>query len=234
MLTGVMRVKNYLTIFAILTVSMPLLPAQETEKPITEGLEGWKFFVNHEETPLEPTWTIEADVLKCTGEPTGYLISPEEYENYHLSFDWRWSGEEAGNSGLLVSAIPSQEGFKIWPLCLEVQLRSGDAGDLYFMGRNTGGTVEMAVVRKLQGIPLVHVKSKAADVENPVGEWNTMKVAAQNGELIATVNEQTVATVRDLKPARGRIAFQSEGAPIEIRDIAIIRMPAEETEQDAE
>ena len=57
------------------------------------------------------------------------------------------------------------------------------------------------------------------DVEFPVGEWNTLKVVADGDELTYFLNGILVNKATDVKPSRGRIQIQSEGAEIFFRKI---------------
>ena len=166
-------------------------------------------------------------ILTCSGEPNGFLINQKEYTDYELSLQWRWTGEEGGNSGLLISTIPSQAGFRLWPLSLEVQLAHGKAGDFYFLGKNVGGTLKGNIVKVHTGIPVVYARrlqtknGEAGQLENPLGEWNQMRLTVKNQMVEVFVNDHKVNYLQDLKPARGKIALQSEGAPIEFRALKI-------------
>lgn len=204
---------------ALLVISGPASPAEESQDLLEDGLQGWSFYTEEGQTEIEEGWTLEEGVLKTPGLPLGYLITNKEFQDYTLQFDWQWGDEEGGNSGLLISAIPAQEGFNVWPLCLEVQLKSGSAGDFYFMGRNVGGTVTGEVTKHV-GIPLVHA-ARQTGTEKPVGEWNTMRVESREGSLKVYVNDELVNEISDLKPTRGKIAFQAEEAPIHFRNISV-------------
>ena len=59
----------------------------------------------------------------------------------------------------------------------------------------------------------------AADIENPVGEWNKIECIAQNGELFIYLNSKLVNYAVNVEPQKGRIQIQSEGAEIFFRRI---------------
>ena len=72
-------------------------------------------------------WSIKDGVLRCTGQPAGYLITKRnDFENYVLTLQWRWPGK-GGNNGVLVHVTTPGE-LDVWPKCFEVQLQSGDRG----------------------------------------------------------------------------------------------------------
>ena len=57
------------------------------------------------------------------------------------------------------------------------------------------------------------------DVENPVGEWNMLECIAEDGEISIFLNGTLVNKATDVKPRKGRIQLQSEGAEIFFRRI---------------
>ena len=59
----------------------------------------------------------------------------------------------------------------------------------------------------------------ARDVEKPVGEWNLLECIARGGEIVVRLNGVEVNRAFDVRPRRGRIQVQSEGAEIFFRRI---------------
>ena len=234
-------------IFSFLLVTCLGLPGHDvvasssTEAPsvLEWAGEKWSFHSGswdaegHSPADVSPAWSLVEDaegnkgILACSGLPNGFLITRKEYTNYELSLQWRWIGEDGGNSGLLISAVPSQPGFRLWPLSLEVQLAHGKAGDFYFLGKNVGGALQGNIVKVHAGIPVVHArrfqseKVEAGRIENPLGEWNKMRLIVSDKVVEVFVNGRKVNQLEELKPARGKIALQSEGAPIEFRALEI-------------
>ncbi len=60
------------------------------------------------------------------------------------------------------------------------------------------------------------------DVENPIGEWNTIEVICDGDTITNIVNGVVVNRAFDVKPACGKIQIQSEFAGFEFRRIAIL------------
>jgi hypothetical protein len=58
-------------------------------------------------------------------------------------------------------------------------------------------------------------------VKNPVGEWNTMECIAVDDKILVFLNGTLVNEAYNVKPNKGRIQIQSEGAEILIRKIEL-------------
>lgn len=59
----------------------------------------------------------------------------------------------------------------------------------------------------------------ANDLENPIGEWNRIECYVTGGEMVIYLNGKFVNRVYNLKPWRGKIQIQSEGAELFIRKV---------------
>lgn len=59
------------------------------------------------------------------------------------------------------------------------------------------------------------------DLENPVGEWNRLDAFLEGDELTYLVNGTIVMKGSDVRPASGKLLFQSEGAEIYFRRIEL-------------
>jgi len=60
------------------------------------------------------------------------------------------------------------------------------------------------------------------DVENPVGEWNTLECIADGDQLTILLNGQVVNKATKLKPRKGKIQIQSESAEVFIRRVDLM------------
>jgi hypothetical protein len=179
---------------------------------------------NWEKVLLEPgmdpdeVFRAEDGVIRVSGVPNGYLVTRESYSNYRLHVEWRWTDEPA-NSGVLmhIQEVNREE----WPLCIEAQLRSGKAGDFVLMGHGTGITVGDSVLRIEEGERRYKASPKFLEsTENPAGEWNVYKITCTgDGRIELLVNGTVQNAGSDASYASGRIALQSEGGPIEFREV---------------
>jgi len=59
------------------------------------------------------------------------------------------------------------------------------------------------------------------DVEKPVGEWNTLECIVLDGEFSIFLNGILVNKATDVRPDKGRIQIQSEGAEIFFRKVEL-------------
>jgi len=180
-------------------------------------LEGWRPYLVDNTVSPSRVWSVTDGVLRCEGTPLGYLRTAQEYSNYKLHVEWRWP-EVATNSGVLLHAqAPDQ----VWPLCIEAQLKSGDAGDLVTIGQRSQITVEGEIYQTPPGQVAYVIAKQHDSSENPLGQWNSYDVICSEDSVRLYVNGvlQNTGTAASLK--RGAICLQSEGSPIEFRNIYI-------------
>jgi hypothetical protein len=154
-------------------------------------------------------------VIASDGKPSGFLATLENYRNYRLHVEWRWSGKP-GNGGVLlhVSDGPMD---RVWPLSLQVQTKNGNAGDLLPMA---GASFDEALT-SAEGAATRIKAHTAADSEKPVGEWNVCDIVSRDGSIEVSINGVAQNRVTHAQPASGRIGFQLEGAPYELRRVAL-------------
>jgi hypothetical protein len=199
-------------------------PAGEQPESIAlfngRDLTGWTHVLDDPNVPMEDVWSVQDEVLICKGRPIGYLRTvSDDYENYVLTLEWRWPpGTPGGNNGVLVhTSEPGALG--IWPKSIEVQLAAGDAGDFWIIG--TELTVENVEERR-KGRRHLNLTD---DSEKPLGEWNHMEITCRGDEILVKVNGDLVNHATDCSVTRGAICLQSEGAPIEYRNIILTPLP---------
>ena len=209
-------------IIAILLLAcLPVLAEEGVVKPALvaprfhlfngKDLKGWTFFSAEGEAAAKASWSAKDGMLACTGKPTGYILTETAFHEYTLTFEWRWSGGEAGNSGLLIHCGEHPEG-KAWPKCIEPQLGSGNAGDFWGIGETLQGSGENKGARWIR---------TADPKEKPIGEWNTMTVVCVGDTISVTINGVLVNEGKNASVTAGAIGFQSEGSPIEFRNIVL-------------
>lgn len=220
-----MRIPRIAAAVVALPVCLCLAQAA-SNKPIRlfngKNLKGWTPYLwdpqakqQDTRTPMSAVWSVEKGVLKCTGKPTGYIRTEKEYENYKLSLEWRWpEGTTRGNSGVLVhTSTPNALGQ--WPKSIEVQLALGNAGDFWVIGTQLQ-VPDLEKRRKDRR----HI-NLTDDSEKPVGQWNKMEIEARGDELIVHVNGVLVNHATQCSETRGAITLQSEGAPVEFRNVVL-------------
>jgi hypothetical protein len=180
-------------------------------------LAGWTYHLDKPGVKMDDVWSVKDGVLRCTGQPVGYLLTKKsDFENYVLTLEWRWP-EQGGNNGVLVH-VTEPGALGVWPKCLEVQLGSGDAGDFWVIGT----TLDMPNIDKRKS-DRRHL-NLTDDSEKPLGEWNKMEVTCRGDEITVKVNGKLVNHATKLSQSKGAIALQSEGTPIEFQDIKLKKL----------
>ena len=191
------------------------------------SLAGWR-----EDPELEGHWTPRDSVLGYDGKG-GDLWTTEEYGDFELIVDWRWTADpvehalpliaangdalidssgnprtksvpDAGDSGIYLRGnSKSQVNIWCWPI---------GSGEVY--GYRTDAS-QSAEVRA--GVtPRV-----AADA--PIGEWNRLRIRMQGDRLTVHLNGQLVLDRAQLPgvPARGPIGLQHHEAPIDFTNLYV-------------
>jgi hypothetical protein len=204
------------SIFCFLAVSAMLLSGCKEKKTMLfngKDLDGWVLYVAPEDgVAATDVFKVSDGKIVVAGKPFGYMRTEKEYADYKLHAEWRWIGA-ATNSGIFQRV---QEGDRIWPSVVEVQLQGGHAGDLLGMG----GTALAHVDPKAPGL-FYKVRASGESPEKPEGEWNSADVEVTGTNVKVWVNGKFVNEAEGLF-TKGCIALQSEGGPLEFRNVYIV------------
>ena len=163
--------------------------------------------------------------------------------------------EAARDSGVLVRSVGEDGGYSgIWMHSIECQLIEGGTGDILVVGDGSDNFQVTAPtapeldkdcpVYKPGGQPRT-IKSGRInwygrdpewkdvkgfrgkqDVEKPVGEWNRYECIAEGGKITLLLNGVTVNECFNVRPAKGRIQIQSEGAELYVRRVDVVPFAA--------
>jgi hypothetical protein len=201
-----------------------LAPAAEQQKGKAialfngKDLTGWKTFIDPRDkgkTKPEDIWSVKDEKILCKGKPYGYIITEKEYGDYVLEVEWRWSAKP-GNSGVLCHVTGPD---KIWPRCWEAQLYAGHAGDIWLV---SGFKMDVDKDRQdpKQARHFFRI-DKDKPVEKKAGEWNRYRITCKGDTVKLEVNGRLVNEGKNADTTKGKILLQSEGAPIEFRNIKL-------------
>lgn len=175
-----------------------------------QDFSNWQFYLREDTADPYQVFTVNNGMINILGTPFGYMRTVEAYKDYRLHVEWRWPGEP-GNSGVF---LHMQEPDTIWPGLIECQLKSGNAGDLVFLG----GTDALEREDKSNW-----VKPRFGDPgKKTPGEWNAYDIIARNDSIIVYVNGTLQNQVTQPSVSQGHIGLQSEGGFIEFRNVYII------------
>lgn len=201
---GVLMLPRLLALVPLALLCVVPLQADEKaapEKP--EGFQelfngrdftGWRFSGGKEDGATEaPNWKVKDGVIALSGGGSPHLATVDEYGDFDLRLQWR-ALREKYNSGLYV-----RSGKKIG--ANQINLAQGHEGG-FIGGKITGAKT----------VP---------DLQKPVGEWNSWRVLVKGDKVSFWCNGKLAWEGTGLKPDKGYIGLQAEGAPIEFRNIVI-------------
>lgn len=204
---------------------------------------GWKLWGAAEFTNVncnEDTWRWEDGVAYCTGKPVGVIRSVEPITNFELVVEWRHM-KSAGNSGVFLWASPEsiaklESGKGKLPDGIEVQVldlgyseryetKHGKKSDWF----TSHGDVFPTGPATMTPFPPLSANGKRSfpskELTKGVGEWNHYYVRAINGEVRLWVNGEEVSGGTDCNPATGYLCLESEGSPVEFRNLRVRVLP---------
>jgi len=213
-------------------------PALTLPKATIDGTgDGWRAlgeddFVNV--NCAADTWTWKDGGVHCTGKPTGVMRTAKRYTNFELVCQWMHL-RSAGNSGVFVWATDesidrlAKAGKPGLPSGIEVQVL-----DLEYGGKNKAdwytshGDVFPVGVKMTPFPPLSPNGSRSFPSKNlskGVNQWNHYYIRAINGEVRLWVNGEEVSGGTGCSPSTGYLALESEGSPIDFKNLRIRELP---------
>ncbi|HPO13252.1 MAG TPA: DUF1080 domain-containing protein [Candidatus Hydrogenedentes bacterium] len=208
---------RFILVILSLALSLPVWAA-EAGQSVTlfngKDFTGWKLFLPDAKADPAKTWSVKDGVVLCTGNPAGYMRTETPYENYRLRVEWRWP-KDGGNSGVLLHI---QEGDAVWPKSIEAQLHSGDAGDFWVIGGTEFKEHAEQGSKRVEGRRTLKL---GASSEKPLGEWNQYEITCKGNSITVKVNGVAQNLASDCTVTKGFIGLQSEGAPVEFRNIIL-------------
>src|SRR5256714_8519970 len=214
-------------LFLLLAMTVTALSADNDEKFVSlfngRNLDGW---VNVNCAP--ETWSVQDGMIHCTGHPIGALRTPRQYENFILELEWRHL-TSGGNSGVFIWASPIAAPGVPFLRAVEVQVL--DHG-YNIKGKNerypTHGDVFPIHGSTMKPFGRHNGMRSFPSEERSKGspEWNQYRVVCSNGVIRLHVNGKEVSGGEDCNYRKGYIGLESEGAPVEFRNIRIQELPA--------
>jgi hypothetical protein len=194
-------------------------------------------FIDVNGTP--ETWAWKDGIIYCTGEPVGVIRSQKQYTNFELVAQWRHK-RSGGNSGIFVwtseAALKDLKPGALPPGGIEVQIldhgyaeqyerSEGKKGDWF----TTNGDVFPVGTAKMKPFPPISPDGSRSfprkNLSKGAGEWNHYYVRAINGEVRLWVNGEEVSGGNNCEPRAGYLCLESEGAPIEFKNLRIRELP---------
>lgn len=218
-----MRYTGYLLLAIVVCIAAFGCNSQECSNKstslITESLQNWNCYIADKDVRMEDVWRVDGDVLICSGNPLGYLYTPQSYRDFSLKLQWRWPQGKPGKGGVLIRTTGEN---KIWPKSLEAQINAPDAGDFWgldgYSFSSSSGELKSLDHDKFG--KLTNLK-KTKPMENPPGQWNSYEIIAKGDTVTLIVNGEVVNKATSCDLAAGTICITSEGSEIYFRNIEI-------------
>ncbi len=186
----------------------------------------------------DDTWTWNADGLHCTGQPVGVLRSKNTLTNFELVAQWRHL-KPAGNSGIFLwtieKSLSALKGPGL-PHGIEVQVLdvgytaayerdSGKKADWFTTHGDVFPVGESKMTPFAPGAPDGKRSFPRQQLSRGTNQWNHYYVRAINGEVRLWVNGVEVSGGTGCEPRTGYLCLESEGSPVEFRNLRVRELP---------
>lgn len=208
---------------SLLVVSGAIADESDSEgfRPLFNGkdLDGW-VLVN---TPAD-TWTVQDEMIVCSGKPIGEIRTDRMYQNFILEVEWRHM-VPGGNAGIFVWADDITARGVPFHRSVEVQVLENAYGQS--KGHTTHGDIfpiHGATMTPLNG----RGGSRAFPTEErslPSPQWNHYRIECRDGAISLAVNHKVVTQGKDASPRKGYICLESEGGVVHYRNLKIRELP---------
>ena len=199
---------------------------------------GWHTY--NKQAVVGQGWKVEDGVIhldpvakKAGGDEGGDLVTDEEFENYHLKYEWKISPK--GNSGLIFYLHEDPKIANTYQTGMEMQVL--DNGSPTALGHPDG---KLYTHRAGDLYDLLAAKEAA----KPQGEWNKAEIVSNKGKLEFYLNGQrtlstsvwddnwhkmiAISKFKDMQGfgtyKKGRIGLQDHGDEVWYRNIQIKKL----------
>ncbi|HTL54722.1 MAG TPA: DUF1080 domain-containing protein [Candidatus Limnocylindrales bacterium] len=177
------------------------------------------------------TWSVKDGMIHCTGLPTGALRTIRQYENFILELEWRHL-RSGGNSGVFIWSSPIAAPGVPFLRAIEVQVL--DHG-FNVPGKNewytTHGDVFPIHGSTMKPFGRHNGMRSFPSEERSKGtpDWNHYRIVCSNGVIRLHVNSKEVSGGEECNYRKGYVGLESEGAPIDFRNVRIKELPSSGT-----
>lgn len=208
-------------------------------------------FVNVNGT--EETWSEVDGAILCSGQPLGGARTHQQYTNFELDLEWKHH-DFAGNAGVFLWCPESaftdlppgnlpRSGIEVQVLDLGYETNWLESkgvhsdwftshGDVFPVGASSMTALTPMIEYAAEDGTSYSVGSAESQrsfptqrLTKPVGEWNHYHIIASNGQVRLWVNGTEVNGGSQCLPATGYLALESEGTPVEYRNLHIRELP---------
>jgi hypothetical protein len=171
------------------------------------------------------TWSVQNGAIHCTGQPTGALRTTKQYENFILEVEWRHLRAK-GNAGIFIWASAAAAAGVPFLRSIEVQVLENGYGQSE--SHTTHGDVfpihgstmkPFGRHKEMRSFP-------SEERSKPSPEWNHYRIVCNDGVIRLHVNGKEVSGGEECNWRKGYIGLESEGSPVEFRNLRIKELPS--------
>lgn len=203
--------------------------ARSQSKMLFNGkdLKGWHVDVPEmdKDANVKSPFLVRDGLLVSLGKPGGHLITDDQYENFRLTFNYRFVGKP-GNCGALVFVSTPRALYEMFPKSIEIQMMNQNAGDFWCIQEDI--TVPDMEKRRgpkekwgVNGDKLRRIPNLTDGTEKPLGEWNSMVIECVKNSIKVWLNGVMVNYGYNATADKGQIALQSEGSEVEFKEVKV-------------
>lgn len=204
----------FIILLSVIVTAIPGCKSRTQQLWNGQDFTGWTFVLEDSTADPADIWTVQDGVIHCSGAVNGYMRTVSTYTDYRLTLEWRWP-EAPANSGVLTHMqLPD----KVWPNCIECQLQAEHAGDIILMPPVSAYRGDTAFVGDTT---FVFLRKRQPVSEKAPGEWNNYEIICDGDMIRASVNGILQNEISRASLTEGYICLQSEGGPIEFRNIML-------------
>lgn len=217
---------------------------EEPSPKITGKEPGWAPLLQKDFVAVnsaDDTWSFDdsKNLISCTGQPVSVIRTQKTFTNFELLIEWKHE-KPAGNSGIFIwTAIQSlealnkkpglpDEGIEVQVLDIEFKTEYEKSGQkaTWFTCHGDIFPVKKAKLTPFAPTSPDGIRSfPSAETTKPHGNWNHYYVRAINGEVRLWVNGTEVSGGNNSSPSTGHICLESEGSPIQFKNLKIRELP---------
>ena len=151
-----------------------------------KNLDGWHVVIGNPPRPDTNQWIqihdgmihMYKDAVQGSKQPSGYIVSSNEYSNYHLKLEYKWGEKRFGDrsnsrrdAGILYHVV-GKDG--VWPRSVECQIQENDVGDVFTVNTRVTAEVDSATTNPASEVITnktgIHTNNMIKPVFKPLDE----------------------------------------------------------------
>src|SRR4051794_17243249 len=173
------------------------------------------------------TFYVRDGMIITSGQPTGYLRTERQYENFILECDWMHQNKtEVGNSGIFVWGDPIPAVGTGYTRGIEVQVLVNLEKENQYTSHGDLFSIWGARCKPDRPHPMGWERCLPSERRaKGANEWNHYRVEANDGVIKLAVNGKVVSGVSKCNPRKGYLALESEGSECRFKNLKIKELP---------